>query len=291
MAGAKYKAHDLDVELVFDRFLDEAAFDILQRPMLDLLPQWSRDLQVWRARQDKVPIDVGVPSSLGPTVTSAATERGPLYRQLVARHGPPAVERQSGSVELRGSSAALTMVISIDEVVASPLGPRTRLGNHITFQVRGATIEGRTSAEWARAAFVQLCAALQPAWASAEHPGEYWAKVMSESPSIQAVGRDFGRYLPGLFWLNGFGPAYVGLAGEQLLLATPATEVVEAGDVIVIVRGDDPRAWASAASLEAERLIIDHLGADLFFDRTEPDRAGRAPDWSAFSRAVDAGEG
>ena len=27
MAGAKYKAHDLDVELVFDRFLDEDALD------------------------------------------------------------------------------------------------------------------------------------------------------------------------------------------------------------------------------------------------------------------------
>ena len=64
-----------------------------------------------------------------------------------------------------------------------------------------------------------------------------------------------------------------------------------AGDVIVLVRGDDPRAWASTASLEAERLIIDRLGADLFFDRNEPDRTGRAPDWSALPRAVDAGEG
>lgn len=287
----RYEAHDLDMELVFDRFLGNDEFEILQALVRDLLPAWSRDLRVWQSRGEKVPIDLARPSALGSIVTSAATTRGPLYQHLVERSGPPVFDRQFGSAELRGSSPALIMVISIDEMVLSPLGPRRTLGNRVTFQVRRPTIERRAGADWVRASFLELCGALGPAWASAQHPAEYWAKVMSESPSIQAVGRDFGRYLPGLFWLNGFGPSYVGLVGEQLLLTTPATEVVEAGEVIVLVRGDDPRAWASTASLEAERLIIDRLGADLFFDRHEPDRSGRAPDWSALPRAVDAGEG
>jgi len=179
-----YAMHDLDLELVFDRFLDADAFEVLQQRLLALVPAWSRDLRVWRSRQEKLPIDLATPGSLGSAVTSAATSRGELYYRLVERSGPPKYDRRFGSAELRGSSPALTMVISIDEMVASPLGPRTTLGNHVAFQLRRPTIEGITSDRWAHDAFVDLCGALAPAWASAQHPGEYWAKVMSERPSM-----------------------------------------------------------------------------------------------------------
>jgi hypothetical protein len=38
---------------------------------------------------------------------------------------------------------------------------------------------------------------------------------MSESPRAEAVGRDFGRYLPGVFWLNFFGPDYTDRIGPE----------------------------------------------------------------------------
>ena len=286
-----YRAHDLDLELVFDRFLDEDAFRVLERCLLDLAPGWSRDLRVWRSRQEKLPLDLRTPGSLGSTVTSAATARGELYHQLVERSGPPRFDRRSGSVELRGSSTALTMVVSIDEMIASPIGPRTRLGNRIVFQVRKPRVERRPGSQWVRESFFDLCAALAPAWASARHPAEYWAKVMSERPSIQAVGRDFARYLPGLFWLNCFGRPYLELVGERTVLAAPATEVARIAGGVAIVRGDDAGDWDTPASLELERRIIDQVGADLFYDRSEPDRAGRAPDWGALSRVAPSHEG
>lgn len=277
----RYAAHDLNLELAFDRFLGEAEFEILQRLLPDLLPDWSRDLRVWQSWGEKVPIDLERPGALGSTVTSAATARGPLYKHLVERSGPPVSDRTNGSAELRGSSPALIMVVSIDEMILRSVGPRSTLGNRIAFQVRRPKIERRAGAGWVRSAFIELCDALAPAWASAEHPDEYWAKVMSERPSIQAVGRDFARHLPGLFWMNCFGRPYVDLVGERALLATPATEVLKTAAGVVIVRGDDPRAWASSSALVMERRILDHLGADLFWDSNVPDRAGRAPDWEA----------
>jgi hypothetical protein len=45
---------------------------------------------------------------------------------------------------------------------------------------------------------------------------------MSEGPRIEAVGCDFGRFLPGLFWLNFFGRPYRGLIGDAHLRSTPA---------------------------------------------------------------------
>ena len=275
-----YRAHDLDLELVFDRFLDGDAFEILAQRLRGLLPSWSRDLRVWRSRQEPLPIDLRTPASLGSAVTTDATARGELYHRLVERSGPPVFDRRFGSAELRGSSPALTMVISIDEMVASPMGPRTALGNRVVFQVRRSTIERRPSDGWVHQAFVELCGALAPAWASAQHPGEYWAKVMSERPSIQAIGRDVARYLPGLFWLNGFGRPYADLVGEQTLITTPATDVVEVEGAILIVRGESPYDWSLPATRAIERRIVDHLGADLFFDRSHPDRPGRAPAWA-----------
>ena len=276
-----YGARDLDLELVFDRFLDDTAFDVLQQQLSHLLPEWSANLRVWRSRDESLPIDLDEAGSLGTVVTSAATSRGPLYHRLVARSGPPLHDRRTGSAELRGASPALTMVISIDEAITSRIGPQTKLGNRITFQVRRASLEGRSGTDWARAACMQLCTELQPAWASACHPREYWDKVMSETPSVQAVGRDFGRYLPGLFWLNGFGPPFARLIGRERLIATPATEVVVCGDVIVVVRGDGPGQWDEPATVAVEDRIIEHLGQDLFFSKAAPDRSGRVPDWGA----------
>jgi len=68
------------------------------------------------------------------------------------------------------------------------------------------------------------------------------------------------------------------------MMAAPATEVVPLDGCIVVVRGDDPRDWATPESLHVEQTIAAHLGADLFFDRTDQDRPGRAPDWGARAR-------
>lgn len=271
---------DLDAELVFDRYLGSGEdLDVLQELLRQLVPRWAAKLRVWRGPKDQRPVDIHEPGALKSTVVTAAGERGATYRALVAQYGHPPHERLVGSAELRGAGPELVIIVSIDEMVVSQLGARTALGNGVTLQVRRREVEGRQGKDWLAEAFETLCAALSPPWASAQHPDEYWAKVMIEEPRIEAVGRDFGRSLPGVFWLNFFGRRYRELLGNDRLLSTPAPIVSAVGDGVLVGLGGDPTAWATEAYARAEAKVRDHLGAEFFFAKSDPDRLTVAPDW------------
>lgn len=198
-------------------------------------------------------------------------------RRWWGKHGQPLLDRFFGSVELRGAGPELTIVISVDQMVLSPLGPKHNLGNAVTLQVRRAKVEGQPGPEWLRTAFEAFCRELSPAWGAARHPDEYWSKVMSDEPPVRPVGRDFGQFLPGVFWLNYFGRPYVDLLGEQRLRSAPNTEPV--GDGVLIAVGDDPRRWDDPATVSLEQKVRDHLAPELFFTKGDPDRLGVVPDW------------
>lgn len=234
-------AHDLDAEVVFNRFLGGDDLDRVQGLLVSVASRWCRDLRVWKAPWDQVPIDVSEPDALAAAVLAGADERGETYRALVEKHGQPPLDRFFGSVELRGAGPELTVVIFVDQIVLSPLGLKHNLGNSVSLQVRRAKVEGIAGPEWLRAAFETLCGDLSPAWGAAHHPAEYWSKVMSDEPPVRPVGRDFGRFLPGVFWLNFFGRPYVDLLGEQRLRSAPNAEPV--GDGVLVAVGDDPRQW------------------------------------------------
>jgi hypothetical protein len=197
-------------------------------------------------------------------VLEAAGERGPTYRVLVERYGP-GDERLFGSVELRGVGSGLIIIISVDERVVSRLGERTALGNHLAFQVRRSKVAGRSGTVWLGEVFEAFCNRLSPVWGEAGHPDEYWAKVMSERPSIAAVGRDFGRFLPGVFWLNFFGRRYRDLFGEDRLRSTPASWVGVVDDGVLVGLGLEPSRWDTPEYAAAEQRVRDHLGAGGVF--------------------------
>src|SRR5882724_1690473 len=201
----EYGQADLDAEIVFDRFIGDAELDTLQRVLVRLAPKWSTRLRVWRGPRDQRPVDIADPGALGRTVLAAVAERGATYRRLVAEHGPGPAERLTGSAELRGAGPELGVFVSVDQIVLSTMGARKLFGNRVALQVRRAEIAGRSGDEWLADAVQTLCAELSPAWGYAGHAAEYWAKVMSDHPRVEAVGRDFGRHLPGVFWLNFFG--------------------------------------------------------------------------------------
>ncbi len=268
--------HDLDAEVVFDRFLGGDDLDRLQEVLVAAAPRWCRKLRVWKGPRDQVPVDVSEPDALAAAVLAGAGERGELYRALVTEHGRPPLERFSGSVELRGAGPELTVVVSVDQLVLAPLGPKRMLGNAVALQVRRGTVEGRPGVEWVRTTFAALCRELSPAWGSACHPDEYWAKVMSDAPRVEAVGRDFGRYLPGVFWLNYFGRPYVDLVGDRLRSVRGGEPV---GDGVLVPVGDDPRRWDDPATVRHEWDVREHLGPELFFSKGEPDQPGAVPDW------------
>ena len=116
------------------------------------------------------------------------------------------------------------------------------------------------------------------------HDGQYRAKVMSERPVVRAVGRDFSRFLPGLFWLNFFGPRYVDLIGEERLQSSPANTIEEVDGGLLLGLGDDPGQWNSAKRRQTERAVLDAIGHDFFFSADAPGRATRAPSWLSSDR-------
>lgn len=190
------------------------------------------------------------------------------------------VEAAPGWCErLRGASAASTVVVSVDAMVLSKLGVKKQLGNEVALQVRAARVEGRRGAVWLGEVLERWCDVLSPAWASAQHCGEYDAKVMVYGEAVRAVGRDFGRWLPGLFWVNFFGPPYRRLLGMERLRSTPGWRVVEVDGGVLVRLGEDPAAWDSAEYAVVEQRVREHLGAELFYSKTAPDGPGRVPDW------------
>jgi hypothetical protein len=273
---------DLDCEVVFDRYLGAGdALDVLQEALVGLAPRWASRLRIWRGPRDQRPIDTGRQGTLSAAIMVAAGERGPTYRSLVDRHGVPPFERLAGSAELRGSGPELVVVVSVDAMVVSPLGAKQQLGNRIALQVRRPQV-GRSSGDtWLREAFEFLCARLSPAWGWAGSAREYWAKVMSDPPRAEAAGRDFGRFLPGVFWLNFFGRRYRGLIGDDRLRSAPAERVEMIDDGVLIAVAGDPAAWDTPEYAVSEQRVRSHLGTELFFSKAEPERLTVAPDWDS----------
>ena len=278
----QFGERDLDGELVFDRYLgSDDSLDALQDALVRLAPRWASKLRIWRGPRDQRPIDTSQPGTLRTAILAAAGERGQTYRSLVDRHGAPPLERLSGSVELRGAGPALVVVVAVDTMVVSPLGAKRQLGNRIAFQVRRPKVERLPGEIWLRDAFQFLCARLSPAWGWAGLGGEYWAKVMSDPPGVEAVGRDFGRFLPGVFWLNFFGARYRGLVGDDRLLSAPAESVTVMDDGVLIMMAAEAATWDTPEYAVTEQRVQSHIGAELFFSKAEPERLTVAPDWDS----------
>ena len=267
-----YGESDLDAELVFDRILGKRDLNTLQELLVKLAPDWSAKLRIGQSQNDQWSIPIDERDSLATSVLASAAERGPTYHQLVKIYGRPECERMVGSAELRGSGPELTVIISVDEIVISSLGDAKQLGNNIDLQIRSSRVERRPAAAWLEQAFKVLCEKLTPAWGYACHPEEYWAKVMGVSPSIAAIGRDFVRYLPGVFWLNYFGPRYQEKIGADRLRSAPAERVSTIGDGILISLAQDPSEWRRSAYANTERQVRDHLGREQFFEKQQPAR-------------------
>jgi hypothetical protein len=102
---------------------------------------------------------------------------------------------------------------------------------------------------------------------------------MSHGPEIRAVGRNFDKYLPGLFAHNYFGPPYVGLIGEDALLSAPAAETRKIGDGVLLVVEPDPERWDTPQAMSRNQTVLDHLGREYFYDKHNPTQDFSAPKW------------
>jgi hypothetical protein len=102
---------------------------------------------------------------------------------------------------------------------------------------------------------------------------------MSDVPHIEAIGRDFGRFLPDLFWLNFFGKRLRDLLGEERLRSTPASRVAAVDDGVLVELAADPTTWDTPEYAISEQRVRDHLGSALFFSKAEQDRLTAMPNW------------
>jgi hypothetical protein len=234
---------------------DAAQLDALQSVINEHSPQWSQSLQV-AEEEDAPAIVVG--------------RDGCLYRAL---HEVAPPRFGVGMAVLTGSQDGISFYMTHGQGTLPPSN------NRLSIEVHGlTTIEARGTCQWARSIFDALVTRLPVRYANVHLDAEYRNKNMVEDETgCRAIGSQIQNGLPGLYWLNYFGPQYVDLVGRECLLSAPAHEVKAAGDGVILMLDESAEAWSTDAYRQRERAVIEHIGRQYFFSRLEPDRKLVAP--------------
>lgn len=271
--------HTMTAEIVLQRELVGADFDRLHDLLRRRAASWSSRLRL--EIDSKVKVDLNQPHTL---------------RAVVERTTKTFNGRRLGGAFFVGIDSSIECGVSVDsEPIVWMRDGSLRLGNRISFVAHADEIEGVSAAHWIYQVFVEMVEAFEPLWGAVSSHLEYEAKVMgmfssdSSTPGAWgAVGRDFGRALPGLFWLNFFGPRYVELIGRECLLGTPAVEAREVGRGVLIVTRSNPYEWSSEDVRRSLEDVLGHIGHQFFFAKGDPNDPRVAPVWSeAFGSAPD----
>ena len=255
----------LGVELVYDRTItDGNVASWLEHWLLTSAGAWAANaaVRVWDpARSRRETIDLSRPGKLG---------------EALAAHTRWFDGRHAGAVELRGATREYAILVGINDNPISWNGDSLLLGNQLCLQVMRKTVDDKPQEEFAREFLDAACRATSPMWAAMYRLSEYVAKVMQLSPSIEDIGRDFGRFLPALFAVNYFGERYVSLFGKERVAAVDQRMIEQVGSG-VIVSVASPGLWQAADATYAQ--VLDALGREHFFDRDDRDRVTVAPDF------------
>lgn len=268
-------AHKLDFQ--FDHDISRGReFAVLESVLRTHAPKWSARMRTSLPPGRVVDVPVG---GLHEAILDVALERSPELQRMLEASGSASVH--SGSCEVNGATRALCVVPWFHE---RPMMRRDGGGlaftNTIAVQIFGTRIEGAAVGSWMTAVFEELCARLEPTWAYGTSRTEFQAKLMDTSYGVARIGLDFSRYLPALFPLNFFGPAYVTLMGRDRLASIPCGRFVEYPHGIMIQAGPPDAGSSTAETVLCQEAILDHVGRHFFFSRDDPDRLTAAPDWN-----------
>lgn len=243
----------------------------------EVAKDWAADLHIYREGEKPRRRDI---KDFVTDVRAAALERGELYEQLIAKHGPGPFPRRTGSVELRGADDSLIIVLILDDYLFAPSVGCYHWGNDVGVQVCKPRVAGLDAAEFVRRFSSRACAQLSPWYAHGHVPEEWDHKNMShEGGGTMAIGSDISRYLPGLYWLNFFGEPYCQLIGKPRLLSAPAHETEELDAGVLLLLAPEPDAWYTPEYKAVENRILMHVGDKYFFNRHEPQRDTVAPNF------------
>lgn len=272
----KRNVRELDARFFFaENLLEGEVLYRLQSLLKQEAPQWSAALHLKSSGTRRIPIDLVRSDALLRAVRSVGSERGPLYEALSGARGDT---REFGSVELRGSSPELTVVVSFDETAFPGAGSLVLWGNTITFQMRRARVEGIGSPAWTRRAFTSAVEMLPPSYGHAETSVEFDSKnLLSDDGGTSAVGVDISKALPGLYWLNYFGSRLCKVLGMARLQSAPAARTFSVGGGVLLELADRPDAWKTVEYRERERQVLRHIGREYFFSKDESRRNMQTP--------------
>jgi len=117
--------------------------------------------------------------------------------------------------------------------------------------------------------------------AKAEYDAKNLIRTESETGTGQCIeGLDLEYHLPGIYWVNFFGPAYLDYFGAERLRKAPWLEVTDLGDAgLQCTTCAEPADWALREARDRQQAIRAALGEEHFFDRRAPKRPTRAPDF------------
>jgi hypothetical protein len=255
----------------------------LQAALGWLVPRMSATLQVHAYERDRArrPVNIADPDALRAAVVAKGTEWGQSFQTPIDNGGGSVTGRRFGHVLLRGrgpGSSRVFLSIEFDSMIpARPIGRTWVWSNSIGGRLSAPRVEGTDRQAWVRQLAEALTTTTTMLWGAAYLHPEFASSNLDTSEGMRAIGRDVRTALPGIYWLNIFGPPYIDLIGEQRLLDRATQTATRSGQHITIRAYRDAEDWQN--NEPARRHLKATLGAEYFFDRSEPARRYQAPDF------------
>lgn len=257
--------------------------DALQAALVTISPKFCARLRVLEYERDRdaVSVDALEAGALHDAVVSKGVHRGALYDQLSAASPPPEHPRRFGSVFVRGSAPKTFLGIRFDEYApARPSGEKWLFSNTVSGEIGAARVGGVPQVEWVSQLMIALGEHPELLWGAACDHDEFWKRnIHDDARGMWALGRDMSRSLPGLYWLNLFGPSYRRLIGDERLHNAPAVDTRLVGRSMAFTLYDGPQDWTTTDGVRRHHDVLEHVGRQFFFDREAPDAKTVAPDF------------
>jgi hypothetical protein len=255
----------------------------LQEVLSRVAPRITDTLEVHAYERDPARrrVDLTDPDGLRAAVVAKGSERGATFQALAQGQEDRLRMLRFGQVILRGRGSGTSGVyldVGFDRrVPARPSGTNWLWSNSIGGRISARHVEGSDRQEWVCRLIDELATTTTMVWGAAYLSREFWRSNIDTSRGMEAIGRDMRRSLPGVYWLNVFGLPYLDLIGERRLLDAPADTADRRGGHVVIRAYRDAEDWE--AHQKTRSRLAAALGAEHFFDRDDPARQHRAPDF------------
>lgn len=265
--------------------VDEALTDRLQEVLRQCAPNWSSELKLVYDEEDREygpQVDINRAGALYKALAARALQAKKAQRanyeellKAAKRYGSPVTpydeECLMDSAILGGATDDLMVYLDFDTK------PRLLESNAVGAQLYSRSFEGRRTESWTRSSLELIATNLPIDYGRACLKDEFEAKNMDYSRGSKAIGVDLSRSLPGLYWLNYFGPLLCDFIGRDKLITAPAYEARRIGKGVLIALGQEPEHWHTAEYQRREKAVETHLGKEFFFSREDPKRRTRAP--------------